>query len=290
MSAFIRKHPVVACFVVTFAISWGGVLLLLGGDGLPRTRKTLDEVLPYAIAIMIVGPASAGLLLTAVAGGGTGLRDLISRLLKWRVGIRWYAAALLLAPLLTLTVLLALSLVSPVFIPGIIATDDKMSRLMFGLAAALGAGTLEELGWTGFATPRLRRRYGILATGLLVGVVWGAWHIMGQVVLASGTYSGSLSPRQFVITGVVGLLFGSLPAYRVLMVWVYDRTDSLLVAILMHASLTAATIVLEPLAISGTALLVYSAVSIAAWWIVVAAVAMATHGQLSRRRLQPRVA
>ena len=74
------------------------------------------------------------------------------------------------------------------------------------------------------------------------------------------------------------------------MVWVYDRTGSLLVAILMHASLTASTLILQPLAVSGVALLVVTLAYAAATWVVVAAVVLAQGGHLSRQPLRKRVA
>jgi hypothetical protein len=83
---------------------------------------------------------------------------------------------------------------------------------------------------------------------------------------------------------------GQLPAFRVLMVWVYDRTGSLLVAILMHASLTASTLILQPLAVSGVALLAVTLAYAAATWVVVAAVVLAQGGYLSRQPLRKRVA
>ena len=58
--------------------------------------------------------------------------------------------------------------------------------MLFGIVVALVAGFIEELGWTGFAVPVLRRRYGVLATGLIVGFVWAAWHLLvafGQAAL-----------------------------------------------------------------------------------------------------------
>ena len=80
------------------------------------------------------------------------------------------------------------------------------------------------------------------------------------------------------------MLFSFLPPYRVLMVWVYDRTGSLLVAMLMHASLTTSVRIFDPLAISGVALLTYNLVLAAALWVVVAAVAVANRGQLERSK------
>jgi membrane protease YdiL (CAAX protease family) len=88
---------------------------------------------------------------------------------RWRVGARWYALALLTAPPLFAAVSLALSLLSPEFLPGILTTSDKAALLLFGIGYGLiGGGFLEELGWTGFAVPRMRLRHGVLATGLIV--------------------------------------------------------------------------------------------------------------------------
>ncbi len=280
--AFVRRHPVAAYFALTFAISWGGVLALLGPGGVPDGQEAFARVIPYAIAVMLLGPSFAGFFLTALLDGRAGMRAMFARLLHWRVGARWYAVALLLAPLVSLAMLSAFSLASPVFVPGLITTDDKAGRLAFGLTAALVTGVLEELGWTGFATPRLRARHSILATGLIIGVPWGAWHIIGNAFIASGTYAGELSLPTFLVARTLALLVGGLPAYRVLMVWVYDRTGSLIVAMLMHASLTAATLTLEPLAITGTDLLLYDLVSALVWWGIVSVLAVATRGSLAQ--------
>jgi hypothetical protein len=81
-----------------------------------------------------------------------------------------------------------------------------------------------------------------------------------------------------------------LTAYRVLMVWVYDATDSLLVATLMHASLTASTVfVFTPVA-TGATFLIYTSALAGAMWIVVPTVAWASSGQLFRQPLQRRIA
>src|SRR5215207_10182043 len=185
---------------------------------------------------MVLGPGVAGILLTGLIDGRAGLREFRARLLKWQVGARWYAVALLTAPILILGVILALSLISPEFLPRIFIASDKASVLLLGIAAGLTASIFEELGWTGFAIPRMRLRYGVLSTGLFVGVLWGAWHLL-QNYWASGVTSGELSQALWLADAVVGTLVGQLVAYRVLMVWVYERTGgSLPVAMLMHAS------------------------------------------------------
>jgi uncharacterized protein len=142
---------------------------------------------------------------------------------------------------------------------------------------------LEELGWTGFAVPTLLRlRYGVLCTGLIVGLLWGAWHFL-VAYWGSGTTSGTLS--------LPAVLFyvGSLPAYRVLMVWVYDRTgESMLVAMLMHAVFSASMLIMQPLGIALVPSLIWNFVLAAALWVLVGAVAVAQGGHLSQQPPLPR--
>ena len=285
IKAFIKSHPMPTYFALTFTISWSGVLLVIGGpSGIPATPEQADMLFPVVLLAMLVGPSVAGILLTGLVHGRVGLRELLSRLLRWRVGARWYAVALLTIPLLAMATLFALLPTSPVFLPGIFASDDKASVLLVGIAVGLVVGILEELGWTGFAIPELRLHYSVLTTGLIVGVLWGAWHFI-LAFWSSGSSSGALSLPLFLPWVLYNV--GVLPANRVLMVWVYDRTESLLVAMLMHASLTAsAPMILTPLGISGVPLLTWYLVLTAAQWVVVAAVAAANRGRLTRQSLE----
>jgi membrane protease YdiL (CAAX protease family) len=267
IKAFIKGHPVLTFYAVVFLISWGGFLIAVG----PTTELEVVEIPPGAILSMVAGPVVAGILLTGLVYGRAGFREFRSRLFRWRVGARWYAVALLPAPLVVAAVIFALSLASPVFLPGIVRTDDKVAYLLFNLAVGLTAGFLEEIGWTGFAVPALRRRYGVFATGLIAGVLWGAWHYLGNVAAAE-TVRGTLSLSVFLPLSLFNLLVGSLLPFRVLMVWVYDRTGSLLVAMLMHVSLTASIRILTPVGIEGVPIFIYDFVLAAALWVVVAAV------------------
>ncbi|HSK83504.1 MAG TPA: CPBP family intramembrane glutamic endopeptidase [Rubrobacter sp.] len=155
-------------------------------------------------------------------------------------------------------------------------TPIKATLLLIGIVAGLMVGIFEELGWTGFAIPRMRLRYGVLTTGLIVGLLWGAWHFL-PFFWGSGTTSGVVPVTLFLLV----LLFTWLPAYRVLMVWVYDRTESLLVAMLMHVSLVASNAILAPLA-TGMFQVTYNLVWAAVLWATVAAVAVANRGHLTR--------
>ena len=291
IKAFIHRHPVLSYFVLAFAISWGGaVLVLIGRTG--RIIAMPEEVaalfLP-AYLVTVAGPILASLILTAVLGGRAGLRDLLGRLLLWRVSVRWYLVALLAAPLSVVGTLFALSLFSPEFLPGFLQGGGQTSGVIaMPVALVLGLGLfngfVEEVGWTGFAIPRMRLRYGIFATGLTVGLLWGAWHFVSNLALSSE--SGPLP----LVVFMAALLFSFLPPFRVLMVWVYDRTESLLIAILMHASLDIFWLLSTPPGLGPVALVTWYLAWAAVLWLVVAAIALATGRPLSRPVLRPQAA
>jgi len=267
MTNFIKRHSLLIYFTLTFIISWGAVLILAGPNGIPVAE---DQAVVLGMALLL-GPSVAGILLTGLTSGRDGFRKLLSHLLRWRVSARWYAVALLTAPLSAVVVLLVLSLFSPEFTPLIFISDDKASLILMGLVAGLMVGCVEELGWTGFAIPLMRLRYSVFATGLTVGLLWGAWHFI--MFWESDSFSGT-----FPLAILLVRLFSWLPAYRILMVWVYDRTESLLVVMLMHVSLVAAMIFFDP-PLTGWGLLTYLLARAAVLWAIVATVTVANRGQ-----------
>ena len=269
IKVFIRSHPVLSYFALTFVISWGGVFALGAAPyGLPATSEQAAKSWPIVFIPFFLGPILASLLLTGMADGRAGFRELFSRLFRWNVSLNWYAIALLTAPLLVTATLLVLSRTSPVYLPAIVTSTNKVGLIVTGLLVGLvEGGLMEELGWTGFAVPRLRLRHSPISTGLIVGLLWGLWHFL-PTFWASGDSSGALDSTLFLSTCT--FYIGVLPAYRILMVWVYDRTHSLLVAILMHAILSASTqfILLPPA--KGIQLVFYYAILTIALWIAVA--------------------
>ena len=267
MTNFIKRHSLLIYFTLTFIISWGAVLILAGPNGIPVAE---DQAVVLGMALLL-GPSVAGILLTGLTSGRDGFREALSHLLTWRVSARWYAVALLTAPLSAVVVLLVLSLFSPEFTPLIFISDDKASLILMGLVAGLMVGCVEELGWTGFAIPLMRLRYSVFATGLTVGLLWGAWHFI--MFWESDSFSGT-----FPLAILLVRLFSWLPAYRILMVWVYDRTESLLVVMLMHVSLVAAMIFFDP-PLTGWGLLTYLLARAAVLWVIVAAVTVVNRGQ-----------
>lgn len=259
--------PGVATYLLlTFALSWGGVVAVVGFGNFPGTPEEVLDRIPQAVAAMLLGPSLAGIGATAYFLGRPGLRDLGQRALKAGVAPRWYALALLVAPVAVLTVLTTLSYFSPVFRPGIASVDHPLAHFTIGVGTGIAAGLFEEIGWTGFLTPRLRARYGVTATGLIIGVVWGAWHLL-VVWWGSGGSAGSVPMFLYLPL----LVFAFLIPYRLLMVQVYEGTGSLLLAMVMHAALTASVRVLDPILSSAGPILLYNLALGGAFWGVLAA-------------------
>jgi membrane protease YdiL (CAAX protease family) len=259
---FIKTHAVLTYFTLTFIFTWGCMALAVYPGGFPISDEQFETAGALVYVAMLVGPSGASLLLIGLLEGRAGYRELLSRLFKWRVSARWYAVALMTAPIMITSILIGLSLVSSEFHPAIFTTNNKSILVLSSIAAGLAVGFFEELGWTGFAVPRLAQRYSILSTGLIVGLVWGAWHF--PPFWKDDTFTASIP-----LFLLFGQLFSWLPPYRTLMVWVYNHTGSLLVSILMHASLMASLNALVPVALDGTTLLTWIFSWAFALWILV---------------------
>jgi uncharacterized protein len=272
-----KRHPLLMFFAIAFAISFAGILLVIGLGGVQGGVAPADPRFLLMMLAWLAGPTIASMVMTGLVSGRSGYRDVLGKLTTWRAGAGWYALALLIAPLVSVGLSYALSAGSPEFLPGIVTSNDTTGLLVMGLGyGLLGGGFLEELGWTGFAVPRFRLRYGVLGAGLIMGLLWGAYHF--SIIYWSGKPTGALAlglllPAQ---------LFAWLPPFRVLMVWMYDHTQSLLLAMLMHASATASMLILQPFAISGAMLLTYVLGLGVAFWTIVGLVAVATRGRFAR--------
>ena len=279
---FIEKNRILIFFVLTFSISWGLILVLIAFNGMPVTVAEAQAQLPFTIMVFLSGPLISGLLMIGVVDGKKGFSDLVSRFLKWRIGVAWYAVALLTAPLVFVAVHFLLTLVSPVYSPGFLSPNGT-SLVLMSIMSGLMVGICEEIGWFGFVIPKLRLRYSILTTGLLVGVIWGAWHIMANDIWAIRTYSGGLNPVVYAVLSGFSFLVGQLPPYRLLMVWVYENTRSLLVMMLMHFSLTACSIAFSPTSMAGWQVFTYSLSIAAAMWLLAGVVVWINREEILRR-------
>lgn len=268
---WMSRHPILAYYFGAFAISWGGTLIAIGGPSQLPAGEATAAVGAIVIMATVLGPAIAGVVMTVVVSGKAGLGELAGRMRKWRVDARWYAAAVLIAPVSVTVALLGLSLFSSEYLPVYLTTREPVDPGAFEvtglsiLVAAAAAGIFEELGWTGFAKPRMAERYGVLVTGLIMGSLWGLWHLVSNLWGSANT-AGTLPLAIYM----AALLFTFLPPYRVLMVWVYAHTESVLIAILMHASLVTFWLASMPQGITGAAQAIWYVVWGAVLWGVVA--------------------
>lgn len=231
MRTVVQQHALLLYFVLAFAISWGGMVAVAGPSAFPLAE---DE--RGAGGMMPLGPAIAGVLMIALVSGKTGLRDLRGRLFNWRVSPRWYLIALLTVPVIYLITQVPLAVRSRDYLPSADSADDLLPAVLFGLMGGIFVGVGEELGWTGFATPRLRLRHGLLTAALILGVVHGAWHFL--LFWEDDTFSGTIPFALLIVR-----LFAWLPALRILLLWLYERTRSVLLVMLMHATATTITLV-----------------------------------------------
>ena len=227
-----------AYFALAFAISWGGILWLTGGQQASGQAGAV-------FLCMIAGPSLASLSLTAAAGG---LRDFGARLVR----LRGPWLPLLVAPAALCASLLVLLPLSRAFLPS--------WRPALALAAGLGAGIFEELGWTGFATPRMLAKGSALRTGVVLGLLWATWHALADFLMAP-TW-GALWPLHFAQWTV------ALIAYRILMTWVYARAQSIPLGMLMHAVFTGSQALLWPAAPPALELVWYGLFGLALWAVV----------------------
>jgi len=255
-NSFLLSHPVVAYFSLTFTISWLGALAvavphLLRHEPLP----ILTGILMFPV--MLLGPSLSGIFLTWIAAGKPGLRDLFSKVLRARIPSRWYGP-LLIPPVLVLTLLLALkTFLSPVYTPNL---------FLLGVLFGVPAGLLEEIGWTGFAFPKMSAQHNPLGASIALGLLWGLWHLPVVNYLGTATPHGAYWFPFFLAFAF------AMTAMRVLVSWLYINTKSLLIAQLMHISSTGSLVIFSPPAVSARQEVLWYALHGIALWIAVAIV------------------
>jgi uncharacterized protein len=202
----VRKHPLIAFFVLASLLTWWVYPLL--------------KFSPLLGIFGLIGPALAAIIMAAVTDGKAGVKALLGRVVLWRVGLPWYVIALGLPTVLSLiTAALAYLLGETEFIR--VGALAPIELILF--VAVVG----EELGWRGYALPRLLERFSPLIASLILGVLWGLWHVPTFVV--PGTPQYGLPPTAFVLLTI---------EYSILMTWVFLHTaGSVLIATLFHGAI-----------------------------------------------------
>jgi len=220
-------RALVAFFVLAYALSWAWVIPLA------VTHQVVDRGQGWPTHYpALFGPAVAAFLVVAATTGRRGIAELLRRVVLWRVGWRWWLVAF--SPLAFLGIAVLGAWVSGLSLPrladfGLYSGVPAAGLLGFLLLIIVGAivGAFgEEIGWRGFALPRLQHRFSPLVASLILAALWFAWHLPLFFVVASY--------RAFGVVDYVGFVIG-LSCGAIVLTWVYNRSGgSILLVALWH--------------------------------------------------------
>jgi membrane protease YdiL (CAAX protease family) len=228
-------------YLLAFAVSWAIVIPQAAAG-----RGLINIQLPGAVGFLSpLAPMLAAVLMSWREGGTAELKRLLRSLLVWRVAPRWYAVVLLGFPLLAL-VAVVIGFVTSSHRPDLSASYIHnifpqfprnlspwllfLPFLLFSIATTIP----EETGWRGFALPRLQRSWGPVLASLVVGSLWGLWHLPDFFYLQA-VQSGISFPLFLAGTVSTSILF----------TWVFNGTGgSLLMVSILHSSFNASDVFL----------------------------------------------
>ena len=237
--SYLLKRPIVSFLgfaLLAFFITWVTglpVVLSTHGDlvGINARHPVAHPLpIPFPLVVLLLvigdyGPALAAVIVTAIESGRSGVRDLRQQFRRWRVSWAWFAAALLI-PIMVRPAALAISVLRGGSTPHWFYAPQPLllSFIAFGPWG-------EELGWRGYAQPRLQQRFGALRASILVGTAWFLWHFWTSLTPAGA----SLNDTAHLIANPVWFM---LLAESVLMAWLYNSTrGSLPIAWAFHAGI-----------------------------------------------------
>ena len=247
----LKKYSLSLYFIVAFLLPIVTTLAVMLVAGSP-SGLVVNEVSTAALVVMmgmVHAPTIAAIIVVFRSQRFDGIKSLFQQLKYWKFAPHWYLKALLIFPATMLAVLYVLTLFSANFSPA-----WAFSVLAF---AGLFSALWEEIGWTGFATPIMLKRWSPLEVGLLLGFVHAMWHFAASLY-GSGAFHGNLFIVNFLATsvGIIGL--------RIVTIWIYSRTSSLVLGWLTHAGFTGGQLLLVSFALTSAETIVWnSAFSVA---------------------------
>jgi membrane protease YdiL (CAAX protease family) len=222
MSAIVRKYPAVS--LVVLAMIFGVAPLVAVNAGL--LPEGADQISALSASL-------AGIVLAAVEGRKGGVRELLGRFLIWRVGVQWWAFALLFTIIPSVAALYLFNLFGGPAVDWS-GLQPLPSVVPMIIMLTIFAGMGEEFGWRGFALPRLQARYSALVSSLIIGVLWGIWHI--PLFLTEGTTQSKWLSEAGWIPAVLGYTVYCM-AWSIQYTWVFNNTKgSVLLAAVMHGA------------------------------------------------------
>jgi len=237
LKGLLTRHPLLSFFAMAYALTWlawSPWYLSKAGVGLlPYDGDSISDYL-NTVALAL-GPTLSAFIMTGVTGGRDGVRRLLRRIVLWRVGLGWYLFVLLGIP--------AILVLSTIVLPGALASfqASAVPSTMFLYVVAgpvflfAGGPVFEEIGWRGFAFPRLQRLHGPLVGSLVLGALWGLWHLPLFLIPSWDTPHGSLLDVALFVTWAVST--------TIVITWVFNNTKgSVLLAILAHGSINSAAV------------------------------------------------
>jgi membrane protease YdiL (CAAX protease family) len=213
-------------FLLTFAFTW--IAWLASAVWATPGSAGLFGIGGPVFLLGVFGPALVALALTAYGEGRAGVVRLLARIGKWQVGGRWYLFAI---GYMAATKLLA-ALIYRIAKGAWPAFGDTSLPLMLGaLLVSTWVQAGEEVGWRGYALPRLATHLGLGGASVVLGVIWALWHLPLFFLQGGGSEGQSFPIYLLLVT-----------ALSVAMSWLYWRTEgSLLLVMLMHASVNNTT-------------------------------------------------
>jgi membrane protease YdiL (CAAX protease family) len=210
-----RPFALLLYFMGAYAWTWSFNLMKVLSQ-----RDIVSAPMPFIVLDIAagLGPLVAALAVTSYEAGAAGRRALLEQLLRWRVPMVWYVVAIL-GPVVLAAVTFGTWLATGGSPPPAEALAQwTLLPVYFVYIVLVGGGLDEELGWRGYALPRLQQRYSALIASVIVGVFWAGWHVpawfmrgSGQDVVSFPVFAVSTTAAAIVFAWLYNSTGGSLP-------------------------------------------------------------------------------